>query len=71
MAIKVVLKKDETLDSALKRFKKIQEREGILKELKSREFFEKPSAKRHQHDKDIRYKHRKKMRKLKRTRGEK
>jgi small subunit ribosomal protein S21 len=71
MAIKVVLKKDETLESALKRFKKLQEREGIAKELRGREYFEKPSAKRHQHDKDIQYKHKKKMKKLKRARGEK
>ncbi len=36
----------ESFDRALKRFKKLCEREGILTEVKRREFYEKPSEKR-------------------------
>ncbi len=38
--------KDETLDRALKRFKKQCARTGILVELRKREHYEKPSVKR-------------------------
>jgi small subunit ribosomal protein S21 len=38
---------DESLDRALKRFKKAVDKEGIISEFKSREFYEKPSIKRH------------------------
>lgn len=38
--------KDETLDRALKRFKKQCARTGILVELRRREHYEKPSVKR-------------------------
>lgn len=38
--------KDETLDKALKRFKKQCARTGILVELRRREHYEKPSVKR-------------------------
>ncbi len=42
----VYVKEDESFDKALKRFKKICEKEGILTEVKRREFYEKPSVKR-------------------------
>ena len=42
----VYLDENESIDSALKKFKKVIEREGILTELKKREFYEKPSVKR-------------------------
>ena len=42
----VYLKENDNIDIALKKFKKIIEREGILTELKKREFYEKPSIKR-------------------------
>ncbi|RMA97024.1 30S ribosomal protein S21 [Hydrogenothermus marinus] len=45
MAI-VEVKPDESIDKALKRFKKICEKEGIITEMKRREFYEKPSVKR-------------------------
>ncbi len=38
--------KDETLDKALKRFKKQCARTGILSEAKKREHYEKPSVRR-------------------------
>ncbi|MCY3972685.1 MAG: 30S ribosomal protein S21 [Candidatus Dadabacteria bacterium] len=36
----------ETIDSALKRFKKQVERAGVVAEVRKREFYEKPSQKR-------------------------
>ncbi len=38
------VKDNESVDRALKRFKKKFERTGVLKELRSRAFFEKPSV---------------------------
>ncbi|MBN1586329.1 MAG: 30S ribosomal protein S21 [Candidatus Omnitrophica bacterium] len=42
---RVDVKENETLEKALKRFKKKLEREGILKALKERKHYEKPSEK--------------------------
>ncbi len=42
----VYVKDDESFEKALKKFKKICEKEGILTEFKRREFYEKPSVKR-------------------------
>ena len=42
----VIVKKDESLDSALRRFKKSCARSGVLSELKRRQHYEKPSVKR-------------------------
>lgn len=42
----VKLKENESLDNALRRFKKQCARSGILTEVKSREHYEKPSVKR-------------------------
>lgn len=42
--ISVRLKDGENVDRALKRFKKKFERANVLKELRSRTFFEKPSV---------------------------
>ncbi len=42
----VSVKENESIDKALKRFKKKFERTGVLKELRSRTFFEKPSVRR-------------------------
>lgn len=38
----------ENLEKAIKRFKRMVEKEGIIREYKRREYFEKPSAVRHQ-----------------------
>ncbi len=40
------IKENESIDKALKRFKKKFEKTGILKELRARTSFEKPSVKR-------------------------
>jgi small subunit ribosomal protein S21 len=45
MAI-VKVQEGESFEKALKRFKKICEKEGIITEMKRREFYEKPSVKR-------------------------
>ena len=42
----VIVKDGESIESALRRFKKQCERTGILSEVKKREHFEKPSVKR-------------------------
>lgn len=42
----VQVKPNESLDSALKRFKKVLQQAGILKEAKEHEHYEKPSDKR-------------------------
>lgn len=41
---KVVIRNDETLEQALRRFNREVIREGIIKELRRREFYEKPST---------------------------
>ena len=43
---KVEVGKNESLERALKRFKKKIEREGVLKQLKARKHYEKPSERR-------------------------
>lgn len=43
---KVIVEPDESFESALKRFKKQCEKAGLLSELKKRQHYEKPSAKR-------------------------
>ena len=40
------IRKDESLDKALKRFKSRLRRDGVLDEIRKREFYEKPSQKR-------------------------
>ena len=42
----VKIKEDETLDSALKRFKKKCEKSGLMVEMRKRECYEKPSDRR-------------------------
>lgn len=42
--IVVNVKENETIDKALKRFKKKFERTGVLREVRRRSFFEKPSV---------------------------
>jgi small subunit ribosomal protein S21 len=44
--IVVNIKENESIDKALKRFKKKFERTGVLKELRGRTYFVKPSVKR-------------------------
>lgn len=42
----VRVRKDESLDSALRRFKRQCQRSGVLSEARKREHYEKPSVKR-------------------------
>ena len=42
----VEVKKDESFESALRRFKRKIEQEGILRELRDRKHYEKPSERR-------------------------
>lgn len=42
----VEIRKGESFESALRRFKKKIEREGIIREIKERKHYEKPSEKR-------------------------
>lgn len=42
----MVVRDNEELESALRRFKKIVETEGILKDYKEKQYFQKPSVKR-------------------------
>jgi small subunit ribosomal protein S21 len=42
----VRITENETIDRALKRFKKECEKHGIMAEIKKREFYEKPSVRR-------------------------
>jgi small subunit ribosomal protein S21 len=39
----IEVKKDESFESALRRFKKKIEQEGVLREVRDRKYYEKPS----------------------------
>ena len=60
----VVVGEDELLEKALKRFKRIVEKEGIVREWKRREYFEKPSSIKNKKNKALVRKRQKKQRKL-------
>lgn len=55
---------DELLEKALKRFKRLVEKEGIVREYKRREYFEKPSTINHRKKKALVRKQAKKLRKI-------
>lgn len=40
----IVVEDSENLEKAIKRFKRMVEREGIIREYKKREYYEKPST---------------------------
>lgn len=61
----ITIDDNEPLEKAIKRFKRMVEKEGIIREWKKREFFEKPSAIRNRKDKAMA---RKLMRKTRKTR---
>ncbi len=44
MGIKLTLRKNENIDSAVRRFRKLVDRAGITRELRNRKYFEKPST---------------------------
>jgi small subunit ribosomal protein S21 len=43
--IEIKMKDGERVDNALRRFRKVVEKSGVLQELRKREYFEKPSVK--------------------------
>jgi len=43
--IEMKLKRNEHIDKALKRLKRLVDREGVLREIKERQYFEKPGDK--------------------------
>jgi small subunit ribosomal protein S21 len=61
----VEVKESETLEDALRRFRKISEREGISREIKKRSFYEKPSMTKKKKREAKERKLMKKLRKLK------
>jgi small subunit ribosomal protein S21 len=64
----IIVGKDEPLEAAIRRFKKKQEAEGIIKAYKEKQFFTKPSAKRREKRKEaLRKQMVKKIRKDKRV----
>ena len=60
----VLIGDDELLDKALKRFKRMVEKEGIVREWKRREYFEKPSSIKNKKNKALIRKREKKQRKV-------
>jgi small subunit ribosomal protein S21 len=50
----VEIRKDESFESALRRFKKKIEQEGILREVRDRKHYEKPSERRRKKAKERR-----------------
>jgi len=50
--IKISVREDESLESVLKRFKRICDKEGIKKALKQYSYYEKPSDKRRRKEKE-------------------
>lgn len=63
---KVLVYDDEPIDGALKRFKKVCQKEGIFSETRKRRFYEKPSEKRKRKEEAAARKMRRRMAKLKR-----
>jgi small subunit ribosomal protein S21 len=58
----VNISQEEPLEKALKRFKRQVEKEGIIREWKKREFFEKPSTIKNRKKKALKRKQMKKQR---------
>ena len=60
----VKIDEGEPLEKAIKRFKRMVEKEGIIREWKKREYFEKPSTIKNRKKKAMERKQMKKQRKL-------
>jgi len=50
----VIVDENEPFEKALKKFKKLVEKEGILTEVRRRQFYEKPSEKRKRRERQAR-----------------
>lgn len=51
MSVEIKLRKSEPLEKALRRLKKKLDREGVLRDVKAKRYFEKPCEKRRQKEK--------------------
>jgi small subunit ribosomal protein S21 len=60
----IIVGEDEVLEKAIKRFKRMVAKEGIVREWKRREFYEKPSTIRNRKKKAMERKQMKQMRKF-------
>lgn len=65
----IKVRKGESIESALRRFKRECEREGILTEIKKREYYEKPSEKRKRLEQQVEKRLRRLKMKMRRFRG--
>lgn len=63
----IVIDDNEALEKAIKRFKRMVEKEGIIREWKKREYFEKPSTINNRKKKAMERKQMKKLRKIQQT----
>ena len=61
----IMLDDSENLEKAIKRFKRMVEKEGIIREYKKREYYEKPSTIKNVKNKTLQRKLMKKNRKVK------
>ena len=59
----IVVEDSENLEKAIKRFKRMVEKEGIIREYKKREYYEKPSTILNRKNKTLQHKLMKKNRK--------
>ena len=66
---RIVVDDSENLEKAIKRFKRMVEKEGIIREWKKREYYEKPSTIQNRKNKTIQRKLLKKSRKSKDSKG--
>ena len=69
MNLVTVVVRDNNVEKALRILKKKLQKDGLLKELKSRQYFEKPSEKKRRKKKEGIANYKKKQAKLLRTRG--
>ena len=54
--IQVNVRKDESVDRALKKLKKVLDRNNVLRDCRNRRYFEKPSAKKRRKMKESKFK---------------
>ena len=54
--IQVNVRKDESVDRALKKLKKVLDRNNVLRDCRNRRYFEKPSAKKRRRRKEAKFK---------------
>ena len=60
----IIVGEDEPLEKAVKRFKRMMEKEGVIREWRKREFYEKPSTIKNRKKKALERKRQKKLRKM-------